>query len=268
MGAAYLHDIGTAQPNSPPQTADDAYAVGPYMSEAFSVLDNDEDMEGDPMTIVSVTQPAHGRASHNASAAVYMPDMSFVGTDAFSYTVSDGRGETSTAAVSVTVTTAPEHDPTLLCKLSVTGTVGQAFAYDLFARGLNPIGYQVSGLPAGLSFDGAHSIGGIPVSPGTTAVTLTATNPAGTDTQTLTLTILGAPLAPTISSIGADQGVFRLAFDSTAGGLYDVMYKDDLTDTNDWQPLTNGWPGTGGILEYRDTMSAAQRFYRVRATLP
>jgi hypothetical protein len=61
---------------------------------------------------------------------------------------------------------------------------------------------------------------------------------------------------------------FVVRFDSVDGWLYDVLYKDDLMDTNGWLFLTNDWTGTGNPMAISDDASAPRRFYRVRARLP
>ncbi len=54
--------------------------------------------------VTAVTQPAHGTVVLNADSTVrYTPSASFTGSDAFSYTVRDPAGATSTGTVSITV---------------------------------------------------------------------------------------------------------------------------------------------------------------------
>ena len=75
-------------------------------SVSVAVLTNDLDQNGDPLTVASVTQPAHGTATINANAVTYTPKATFGGVDTFSYVVSDGRGGSATAVVTVTVASA------------------------------------------------------------------------------------------------------------------------------------------------------------------
>ena len=66
----------------------------------IDVLSNDEDPDGDSLTVDSLTQPAHGSAVINTDeTVVYTPASNFNGSDSFSYTVSDGQGGTDTASV-------------------------------------------------------------------------------------------------------------------------------------------------------------------------
>ncbi len=78
--------------------------------------------------------------------------------------------------------------PIITSPLVVAGTVGAPFHYTLMATGTQPITFTVSNLPSGLLLSGAV-ISGIPTTGGTTNVTLTATNAAGSDVKTLALTI-------------------------------------------------------------------------------
>ncbi|MBK9237884.1 MAG: cadherin-like domain-containing protein [Rhodoferax sp.] len=57
------------------------------------------------MTVTAVTNGANGSVTIDATSGnpVYTPNLNFVGTDTFTYTISDGNGGTDTATVSVTV---------------------------------------------------------------------------------------------------------------------------------------------------------------------
>ncbi len=67
------------------------------------VTANDTDADGDALTASAPTTPANGTATCTATSCTYTPNAGFVGTDTFSYTVSDGQA-TSTALVTITVT--------------------------------------------------------------------------------------------------------------------------------------------------------------------
>lgn len=94
----------------PPQAVDDATTVaqdsGPT---AIDVLGNDTDVDGDPLTIVAVTQPSDGLAVTATSPAsiTFQPNAGFSGTTTFTYTISDGTGNAATAMVTVHVTEVP-----------------------------------------------------------------------------------------------------------------------------------------------------------------
>jgi len=71
----------------------------------IDVLANDTDPDGDPLTIASVTQGTNGHVAITANKKflTYHPTGSFIGTDSFTYTASDGRGGLSVGTVLVTV---------------------------------------------------------------------------------------------------------------------------------------------------------------------
>jgi hypothetical protein len=86
--------------------AEDDLAVVPEDSIDFpiDVLANDEDVDGDTLTITAVTQGANGTVAFTATGVTYTPNADYFGPDSFSYTISDGNGGFDTATVNVTVT--------------------------------------------------------------------------------------------------------------------------------------------------------------------
>jgi hypothetical protein len=72
----------------------------------LNVLANDTDPDGDGLDVTSITQPSHGVASLNSNGTItYTPAAGYTGADSLTYTVSDGRGGTATASVSLNVGT-------------------------------------------------------------------------------------------------------------------------------------------------------------------
>ncbi len=69
----------------------------------INVLANDSDPDGDLLSVAGFTQPAHGTVTQVSGGLRYTPASGYVGTDSFTYTISDGRGGTATGTVSVTV---------------------------------------------------------------------------------------------------------------------------------------------------------------------
>jgi hypothetical protein len=96
--------------NDPPNAVADSATVAEDSSgHQIDVLANDNDPDGDSLTVVSVTAPVHGSASTDGNFTYYTPDANYNGADQFTYTISDGNGGTDTARVNVTVT--PQNDP-------------------------------------------------------------------------------------------------------------------------------------------------------------
>jgi hypothetical protein len=96
--------------NTPPVARDDSAVVEEDETASAPVLANDGDADGDVLTLTAVGDPAHGSASIAGTAVVYTPDVDFVGTDAVTYTVGDGRGGEASGTLVVTVT-AVNDDP-------------------------------------------------------------------------------------------------------------------------------------------------------------
>src|SRR5206468_161354 len=97
--------------NRAPVANDDTAGTTQNTPVTISVLANDTDPDGDPLTVQSVTQPANGTATTNGTTATYTPNNNFTGTDTFTYTVRDTAGNTATAKVTVTVSATPNRPP-------------------------------------------------------------------------------------------------------------------------------------------------------------
>ena len=102
--------ISVADVNDPPVADDDTDTTDEDTQVTVPVLDNDTDIDGDPLTVTGATDPANGSVVVNADGTItYTPDADFNGIDSFDYTISDGNGGTDTATVIVTVL--PANDP-------------------------------------------------------------------------------------------------------------------------------------------------------------
>ncbi|MEZ4667719.1 MAG: cadherin-like domain-containing protein [Anaerolineae bacterium] len=89
--------------NSSPVATDDDLVTDEDIDATIAVLVNDVDVDGDALSVTSVTQPANGTAIINGTEVTYIPNANFNGVDSFTYTVSDGNGGIDTATVNVTI---------------------------------------------------------------------------------------------------------------------------------------------------------------------
>ena len=120
-----------------PYAKDDSPGILPAgQSSVINVLANDITGTQPPIRITAVTQPASGQVqiSDNGTPSnyaddtiIYTPNTNFVGTDSFTYTVTDAQGFTSKATVTLNVGTQAqiEADDVISLRLSVTNLQGQ-----------------------------------------------------------------------------------------------------------------------------------------------
>lgn len=100
--------INVGSVNDAPVAENDTATVVKNGSVAIAVLANDNPDpadEGDSpvVTVASGDGPANGSVSVNNNVITYSPNSDFIGTDVFTYTLSDGAGGTDTATVTVEV---------------------------------------------------------------------------------------------------------------------------------------------------------------------
>jgi len=96
-------NITVTNVNDPPVAVADNATTLENIPVTIDVLINDSDIDGDTLTVDSVTQGINGSVMNSGSNVTYFPAPGFNGTDSFNYTVSDGHGGTDTATVNVAV---------------------------------------------------------------------------------------------------------------------------------------------------------------------
>ncbi len=104
-GSASAKVVIAARINLPPVAADDSISwLGSQMPAVIDVLANDSDPDGDKITVIGVTNGANGTVSIRPDGKLnYASRHLWEGTDQFSYTVSDGKGGTASAKVTVLI---------------------------------------------------------------------------------------------------------------------------------------------------------------------
>ena len=119
--------INVTPVNDPPEAVDDSVTTGTGESVNFNVLSNDNDPEGDAISVSLNSAPKNGTVNiQTGGQAVYTPAEDFSGTDSFSYRAADTSGATSSATVSIVVTgenrppVAVEDSDSVMKKSSVT----------------------------------------------------------------------------------------------------------------------------------------------------
>ena len=186
--------------NPGPSAGNDSFSTSEDTPISGSVATNDNDPDGDSLTFVQTSSPAHGTVVLNSDGMfTYTPNADFNGTDSFDYNVIDFDGALSTATVTISV--GAVNDPPLVAtpvsdqsdldsatvNLDVSGNFGDVEGDSLV--------FSATGLPIGLSIDSntgtisgmldsSASVG----SPYTVMVTASDGN-GGTVTDTFTWTV-------------------------------------------------------------------------------
>ena len=116
------------------EALDDAAATSTGASVSIAVLANDI---GTNLTVIQVSSPAHGSAAAGVDSAInYTPSPNFIGTDSFTYTITDGIS-TDSATVTVEVTRSKKEVQQLLEDATddpAAKTVGRAIGGLCFDR--------------------------------------------------------------------------------------------------------------------------------------
>ena len=94
--------------NSAPVATADSYSTPRNTTltvAAPGVLANDTDADGDSLTAIKVSNPAHGTVTLGATGSIsYVPTSGYSGPDSFTYKANDGTADSTTVTVSLTVT--------------------------------------------------------------------------------------------------------------------------------------------------------------------
>ena len=94
--------------NDGPVAVNDKISAVAGAATTFAVIGNDTDIDGDTLSIASVTQGTYGAVTVNADGTLsYTAAANAAAADSFTYTVKDAGGLTSTATVSVAVDRLP-----------------------------------------------------------------------------------------------------------------------------------------------------------------
>jgi len=123
-----------------PVAVDDEVSTVQGQAVTLEPTANDSDVDGDPLTVAEVGQPAHGTATVEPDGTVtYTPEDGFVGTDTFTVTISDGQGGTDTSDVTVHVDAAPNGAP-VANDDAATPAAGEPTILDVLANDSDPDG--------------------------------------------------------------------------------------------------------------------------------
>ncbi|PSK80470.1 Calx-beta domain-containing protein [Limimaricola soesokkakensis] len=137
--------------NTAPTAGDDAFDMvngAPLVINKSALLANDEDANGDALSIVSLFNVTGGTVSQTDTQIIFTATKGFVGQAGFDYAINDGKGGAGVASVAIDVTASPQ-----------TGTVLPiTFSEELIESYSNqdktPEGVQIDPDGAGITLSG------------------------------------------------------------------------------------------------------------------
>ncbi|WP_328833256.1 tandem-95 repeat protein [Vibrio ulleungensis] len=112
--------INVGEVNDGPIAVNDLATTNEDTAVIINVLDNDTDIDGDELSVVSATSPNGSVVINGDGTITFTPNKDFNGEATINYVISDGNGGTSNADVSVTVT--PDNADTILNDDSISVT--------------------------------------------------------------------------------------------------------------------------------------------------
>ncbi len=128
--------------NDAPSAADDEATTDEDRAVDIDVRANDADPEGDTLSVDWADGALHGRVTNLGSRVQYQPEADFHGVDTFDYAISDGRGGTATAVVTVRVR--PENDTPIVQDDSGSTDEDAAITLFVLANDRDPDGDELS----------------------------------------------------------------------------------------------------------------------------
>ncbi|WP_299282093.1 tandem-95 repeat protein [uncultured Tateyamaria sp.] len=248
--------------NDDPVANDDTATVEEDGSVTIPVLDNDTDVDGDPLRVTDATSPDGEVTINDDGTITFEPNENFNGPTTITYTVTDDQGGEDTATVDVNVT-AGNDGPVANDDEDVANEDGPAIDIDLTANDTDLDGDDLEIQ----SIDTTGTLGSVSVNPDNDSVSYdangafeslgvgeTATDTftyvvedgnGGTDTATVTVTVEGANDGPTANDDTSDTD-----FDTPV--TFDVLANDTDPDTNDVLSITGATSPDGDVVDNGD----------------
>jgi hypothetical protein len=100
--------------NHPPIAKADKITTNKNSQILIVVMSNDVDPDGDKLSVISASSHSKngGIVKINSNGTItFIPSINFVGQDTFSYSISDGKGKSDKAKVSVIIKSIPGDQP-------------------------------------------------------------------------------------------------------------------------------------------------------------
>ncbi|MCL5256307.1 MAG: Ig-like domain-containing protein [Chloroflexi bacterium] len=245
------------------------------------------DADGDPLTYSVVSGPSHGTLSAiTGDQVTYTPSAGYYGSDSFTYKANDGKADSNTATVSITVNQVlTQADPSVRLSASPNPVnAGANLTYSIVASNSslgiaqNPV--VTFDVPAGTTFVSATApTGWTPTKPnagGTGTVTFTKTSMATGERTTFTVVVkVDSAATGTVSGTAniTSNNQDPNTANNTSTVTTNVRNRADVKITQDapaynsstktitWTiKVTNNGPSTAQGLEIKDNLAKGTTF--------
>jgi hypothetical protein len=121
--------------NDAPVAGTDAVNTALNTQVIINALNNDNDVDGDTLTITSVSEPSNGTVTFTATQITYTPNTDYSGADNFSYTIADGQGGETSGLVNVSILSASQDAGYALKFDGTNDYVNLNYTYLIFGTG-------------------------------------------------------------------------------------------------------------------------------------
>lgn len=245
-----------AQVNTPPIANDDDVTAHQGTPTQIRLLDNDTDADGDDLDLVNRSAATNGSAfisSFGDGIVTYTANAGFVGTDTFTYVVTDGAA-TDTGTVTVTVTNTPPvanndlvttpRDTAILIRLLDNDTDADGNDLDLVSRSaatngsvsINSFGEGTVNYTPGAGFVGTATFtyimsDGAATDEATVTVTVTAVNAPPVANDDTATTLHGRPVTIPVLANDTGDSLTIDAVSAPTSNRADVVINPDGTVT-------------------------------------
>jgi len=190
--------------NHDPEAHDDIATLDEDGSIILQVLDNDRDVDGDPLSLTAAHSDEGEVVINDDGTVTFAPDADFSGDAAVSYTIEDGRGGSADAVVALTVK--PVNDAPVAQDDTATTPQGEAVVIDLLENDTDVDNLRETLVLSDLNSENGGVLdngdGTVTFTPdagftGDAVITYAVTDPAGaTDTAKAVVTVTDANSAP------------------------------------------------------------------------
>ncbi len=245
-------NIDVAPINDAPNAIINNYETDEEAAITFDVLSNDNDIDGDVISLDSFTQPANGSLVQNPDGTLsYTPNDGFNGIDTFTYTITDPDGLTDTATVNITVNAVNDAPETQADNIVLDEDTSATF--DVLANDSDPDGDALSIAtftnPANGSLaqnpDGTFTYTPVGDFNGSDSFTYTVTDGTETRTETVNITVNPINDAPVASN---DDVIL----DEDSSATFDVLANDVDIDGDTLSVESFVQPANGTVVQNPD----------------